>query len=63
MFTLRDARVCSNTIQSDRLSVQTSELGPSTRKCVLPPSLGPRGETHSLAGVGGFPIPTKGQTL
>jgi hypothetical protein len=31
-----------------RLSVQSSELGPHTRKRVLPP-LGPRGETHSLA--------------
>jgi hypothetical protein len=39
------------TIQSARLSIQSSELGlPTTSpaKSVVPP-LGPRGETHSLA--------------
>ncbi len=36
------------------LSVQSSELGPHPliRKRVLPPPLGSRGETHSLAGEG-----------
>ncbi len=50
-------------IQSARLSLQPSELGPPlTRKRVLVPPLGPRVETHSPAGWG-EPIPTKGQTL
>ncbi len=40
-------------IQSDRLSIQSSELGPLTGNRVLPPTpLGPRGETLSLAGEG-----------
>ncbi len=39
--------------ESARLSIQSSELGPPhslTRKKVLLPPLGPRAETHSLAG-------------
>ncbi len=50
-------------IQSTRLSIQSSELGPPTlspasESCSAP--LGSRGETHSFAG---DLIPTKGQTL
>jgi hypothetical protein len=38
-------------IQSARLSVQSSELGPPLTHMIvlLPPNLGPRGETHLLA--------------
>jgi hypothetical protein len=42
-------------IESARLSVPSSELRPPhplTHNPVLPPPLGPRGETHSLAGEG-----------
>jgi hypothetical protein len=57
----------SQSMQSARLSVQSSELGPPTsltRKRVLfPTPLGPRGKTHSLAGEEvGDPIPTNIQT-
>ncbi len=55
-------------IQSARLWVQSSELGPPPphpQASAAPPLLGPRGETHSLAGEGVLwpSIPTKGQTL
>ncbi len=42
-------------IQSARLSFQSSKLGPVTRKRKLlppPPPFGSKGETHSLAGEG-----------
>jgi hypothetical protein len=43
-------------LQSARLSFQSSKLGPppfTLMGLFLPPPLGPRGETHSLAGEGG----------
>jgi hypothetical protein len=58
--------ICNHSVQSARLSILSSELGPHSliRKRLLLPLLGPRGETHSLAGEGlGNPIPTMGQTL
>ncbi len=57
----------AQSIQSARLSVQSSELGsplPHPQASVSPLLFGSKGETHSLAGKGmGDPIPTKGQTL
>ncbi len=56
-------------IQSDRLSIQSSELGPPPphRKRVFLPHWDPRGETHLLSeegvGGGGEPIPMMGHTL
>ncbi len=51
---------------SARLSLPSCKLGlptsSPTSDC-YPLPLGPRGETHSLAGGGGDPIPTKGQTF
>ncbi len=47
--------VCAQSIQSARISFQSSELGhpPShPQGIVAPPPLGPRGETHSLGGEG-----------
>ncbi len=67
-FLLKDTQ----SIPSARLSVQSSELAPTTstpaKECCSSPPLGPRGETHSLGegegeGGGVDPIPTKGQTL
>ncbi len=64
---LRFVSVKSQIIQSVRLSVQSSELGPPTyspaSKCCYPP-LGPRGRHTRLRGSGfGDPIPMKGQTF
>jgi hypothetical protein len=47
--------ICNYSIQSARLSIQSSELGPPTSSPALIPPCGKRGETHSLEGerVGG----------
>jgi hypothetical protein len=53
-------------IQSTRLSCQSSELGPPPthlQGSVAPPSFGSRGGHIRLRGRGGGPIPTKGQRL
>ncbi len=50
-------------VQSARLSVQSSELGPLTRKRVLPPFGSKRGEPLACGEGGGDPILKKVDTL
>ncbi len=57
----------SQSVQSARLSFQSSEFGPPPPRevSIAPPPLDSRWETHSLGGGRGLgdPILTKGQTL